>query len=80
MEPIREHDFVHALMVKLNRVSIAAILVLVAIYGLVAYRGTTSTAAQGSGTGGAAHVTMTSLMGCGAGSYTTWPAPVRGPH
>ena len=80
MEPIREHDFVHALMVKLNRVSIAAILVLVAIYGLVAYRGTTSTAAQGSGTSGATHLTTTGITGCGSGSYDNWPAPVRGPR
>lgn len=82
MEPMRSQDFVHALMVKLNRVSIAAILTVIAIYGLVAYRGTTAPAAQGSGTGGAAHLTTTGITGCGAGigGDDNWPAPVRGPR
>ena len=90
MEPIRRQDFVHALMVKLNRVSIAAILTLVAIYSLMAFHGTTtSTATQGSATSGAAQLTTTGLTttgltGCGGGSSSgssdRWTAPMRGPR
>jgi hypothetical protein len=86
MEPMRGRDFVHALMVKLNRVSIAAILTAVAIYGLVVYRGatTTATVAQGSGTSGAVHVATSGITSCaggsGTGSNDSWPLPVRGPR
>jgi hypothetical protein len=82
MESMRGQDFVHALMVKVNRVSIAAILAIVAIYGLVTYRGTTAPQRQGSGTSGAAHLTTTGIIGCGggSGSIDSWPLPVRGPR
>lgn len=84
MEPMRGQDFVHALMVKLNRISIAAILTVIAIYGLVVYRGTTATAAHGSGTSGAEHTSTTGITACSGGSGTdsndNWPVPVRGPR
>ena len=82
MESMRGQDFVHALMVKVNRVSIAAILAIVAIYGLVTYRGTTTPQRQGSGTSGVAHLTTTDSIGCGgvSGSTDSWPLPVRGPR
>lgn len=86
MESMRGQDFVHALMVKLNRISIAAILTVAALYGLVVYRGTTPVTAttQGSSTSGATHLSTTGITACGGGSGTEsndrWPAPVRGPH
>jgi len=83
MGPMRRQDFVHWLMVKVNRVSIAAILALVAIYSLVTYRGTMPNSTQGSGTSGAASLTTTSITGCGGGSggsNDNWPIPVRGPR
>lgn len=83
MEPMRGQDFVHALMVKLNRASIAAILTVIAIYGLVAYRGPPRPH-QGSGTGESAHLTTTSVMACSGGSgsatYDQWLAPAYGPR
>jgi hypothetical protein len=79
MEPMRGQDFVHKLMVKVNRISIAGVLTLVAIYGLLTYQRTTATQRQGPGTSGAAHLTTTGISACAAGSGSTdgWPLPVR---
>jgi hypothetical protein len=82
MESMRGQNFVHALMVKVNRISIAGVLTLVAIYGLVTYQRTTAPQGQGSGTSGAAHLTTTGITACagGSGSTDSWPLPVRGPR
>lgn len=82
MEPIGRQNFVHSLMVKLNRISLVTGLVLGAVYSLVAYRGAIPTATQVSGTSGVAHVTTNGITGCGGGSGSndSWPAPQCGSH
>jgi hypothetical protein len=81
-EPVARTDFVHAVMVMVNRISIATVLAVVVFYGFLSYQGIIPTATHGTEASGAARLTMTSVIRCdgGSGANDRWLAPAHGPR
>jgi hypothetical protein len=83
--PIGKQNFVHTLMLKVHRVSLAAVVAVVALYALLAYQGIIPTATHGTGVSGAARLTTTGVTACDRGSDAGSGgdrslAPIHGPR
>lgn len=81
-EPNWKQDFAHALLLKVNRLSLAVVLAVVVMYGFLTYQGIIPTVTRGADAKGAARLTLSSGVVCGGASDSNdrWLAPAHRPR